>query len=152
LIWGIKKQARPDQQDEIARAEHFLKKCDEDKIAIIIPSVVIAELLAGMPPAEHGTFLDVMNRRFRIASFDTPAAIKYGEYFEAWRAAHPNTSFRDEGFIRAKFKVDHMILATAVSRGAHRLYTNDEDLIAHSNGHIEACKLPIVPPQQQPLF
>jgi predicted nucleic acid-binding protein len=152
LIWGLKKQAKPEQQDEIAKAEYFLKKCDEEKTAIIIPSVVIAELLAGIPLAEHGAFLGLVNKRFMIASFDLPAAAIYGEYFESWRAAHPDSSFREEGFSRVKFKVDHMILAIAVTRDANCLYTNDDELIAHSNGRIEARKLPKVLPQQQPLF
>jgi hypothetical protein len=41
VIWGIKKEAIPEQEHMIARATALIEKCQEDDTKIIIPSITV---------------------------------------------------------------------------------------------------------------
>ena len=122
---------------------------------VIVPSVVVAEFLAGIPTVQHQGLLDVHNRRFQIPPFDTRTAALAAEL---WRdAAARNPSLKDQvreafpGTEKAKIKADLMILATALVRKADILYTHDGPLRKIAEERIEVRDLPPPRPKQAHL-
>ena len=74
LIWGIKEESEPGQEDKIPKAKSFLKWLEDKKAKILVPSVVVAELLMRVPREEHGKVIDFFQRKFIAPPFDTVAA------------------------------------------------------------------------------
>lgn len=141
IIWGIKKQATPGQEEMIERAEHFFSSVDEYEDFLLIPSMVLAEVLAPEPPQIRAAYLDILTKGFIIAPFNEMASLKYAELlynrFEEIRnlASATDTS-------RQKMKVDHMIVATAIVNNANCIYSTDPGLKAFAKGYIDVRDLP----------
>lgn len=152
LIWGVKRQAEPDQQQLNERAEHFLEKCKSDGTRIILPSLVLGEVLAGTPPADAGVLAKAVEKRFMVVPFDALAATEFAKMWHQWKEKNPDGRAVPQGQLRQKFKVDKMIPATAVARRAWCLYTHDSDMKRLANGLIEIKELPEAPPRQRTLL
>jgi len=151
LIWGIKKQFTEGQENKIERAESFFRKVDEEGHQILIPTVVLAEILAPEPKGKYSMYMDVINESFMIGEFNTMCAIRYAEilhnrFEDLKQFAHNN------GIRREKMKADFMVLATALAYNAHTLYTNDKGLLSIASGYIQACEIPKLPATQMDLF
>ena len=155
LIWGVRGYATPGQEDRVERARDLFVELDESDAQVIVPSVVVAEFLAGVPRARHQDLLDVLNRRFQIPPFDTRTAALAAEI---WReAATRNPHLKEQvqelfpGTEKAKIKADMMILATALVRKADVLYTHDGPLRKVAEERIEVRDLPPQRPKQANL-
>jgi predicted nucleic acid-binding protein len=151
LIWGVRGVATQGQEEMINRAQALFEDLDADDTDIMVPAVVVAEFLAGVPKPQHVGLLDVLNRRFQVVPFDVRTAAIAAEL---WRdAAESNPHLRDQireafpGTERAKIKADLMILASALARGADVLYTHDGPLKTAADGRIEVRNLP--PPRRK---
>lgn len=150
IIWGIKKQATPGQEEMIIRAENLFSRVDEYEDIIIIPAVVLAEILTPEPPAIRSKIIEILSKSFIIAPFNERAALKYAEIVNGRFDDVKNIA--DEANIpRQKMKVDHMVIATALVNGANCIYSTDKGLKAFSNGYIDVKELPpikeIIAPQ-----
>lgn len=152
LIWGVRGVSTPGQEGMINRAQSLFEDLDAADADIIVPAVVVAEFLAGVPVPQHIGLLDVLNRRFQVVPFDVRTASIVAEL---WRdAAERNPHLRDQireafpGTERAKIKADLMILASALARGADVLYTHDGPLKVAAAGRIEVRELPPSRPKQ----
>lgn len=152
LIWGVRRSAEPGQEIMIERAAYFVDKCQEDGVKILLPSIVFGEVMAGTPTEMAGALARTMQKRFMIAPFDAHAAEEFGRMWHHWKDNHPDSKIREEGFSRRKLKVDHMILATAIARGAWCIYSHDGDMRRLADGRIEVSELPEMPPRQKRLF
>src|SRR5436190_9570769 len=113
IIWGIKKQATTGQEDMVAKAEYFFHWVDEEKHDVIIPTIVVAEILAPEPVTIQSQYLEILNGKFILADFDSRAALKYaqimhGRFDEAKRIA------TEQGRFRQEMKIDHLIVAIAI--------------------------------------
>lgn len=155
LIWGVRGVATSGQEEMIQRAQAFFEDLDASDADILIPTVVVAEFLAGVPKQQHLGLLDVLHRRFQVVPFDVRTAAIAAEL---WRdAAERNPHLKDQirdafpGIERAKIKADLMILATALARGADVLYTHDGPLKMAAGGRIEVRELPPPRPRQVDL-
>lgn len=151
LIWGIKKQSSDGQEDMIKRAEHFFRWVDKEKHDILIPTVVIAEILAPEPKEKYSEYMDQINENFMIGEFNTMCAIRYadllyGKFGDLKQLMHNN------GIRKEKMKADFMVLATALAYKAKTLYTNDQGLLKIAKGHIQVANIPELPPEQLELF
>ncbi len=155
LIWGIRGYSTPGQEDRVERARDLFTELDESDAQVLVPSVVVAEFLAGVPRAHHVSLLDVLNRRFEIPPFDVRTAAVAAEL---WRdAASRNPHLKNlvkeafPGTEKAKIKADMMILATALVRKADVLYTHDGPLRRVAEERIEVRDLPPPRPKQADL-
>lgn len=155
LIWGVRGVSTPGQEQQIEQARQLFEDLDQSDARVMIPSVVVAEFLAGVPKPQHGNLLDVLNRRFQIPPFDTRTAALAAEL---WReAAERNPHLKDlvkevfPGTEKAKIKADIMILATALARNAEILYTHDGPLAKVAEGRIDVRQLPPLRPKQADL-
>ena len=143
IVWGIKKQATAGQEEMIPRAELIFSRADEYEDFILIPSMVVAEILAPEPPGVRARYLEVLKRSFIIAPFDERAALKYAEMLHN-RFAEVRNLAASTGTSRQRMKVDHMIIATAIVNNANCIYTTDNGLKAFASGHIDIRDLPTI--------
>lgn len=141
VIWGIKRQATPGQQEMISRAEQIFARADEYKDFILIPTLVLAEILAPEPPTIRANILEVLNKSFILAPFDVRAAQKYADIFFG-RIDIVKQKAADTGTARQKMKVDHMIIATALVNEANCIYSTDSGLKAFAEGLIDVKDAP----------
>ena len=148
LIWGVRRYAEPGQEMFIPRAEYFLNKCQKEGINIVVPSIVLAELLAGVSFDVARELARTMQKRFMIVPFDARAAEEFGQMWRRWKENNPNGSMNSEGFTRQQLKADYMILATAIVRGAWCIYSHDNAMKRFADGYIEVVELPEMPPRQ----
>lgn len=110
-----------------ARIAHLIETLGKERTQIIIPTPVLSELLVGAgAAASELVFRLTRSATFRIASFDTRAAI---ELAEMTRAALGSGDKR--GGVEApwsKIKFDRQIVAIAKVTGATAIYSDDRDL------------------------
>jgi predicted nucleic acid-binding protein len=139
IIWGVKKQATPGQEDNVDKAKYLISICERDKIEIIVPSVVVAEILCAIDPSLHNAFSELMHRRFIVPPFDTQAALHFAEM---WRSKKQIKD--DSGIKRAEMKADFMIAATAMARGAKCIYSEDLGLKKFAQDYIDIKPLPSI--------
>ena len=137
VVWGVRKVATPGQEDMIPRAEAFLNQCDKDGHRVIVPTIVLGELLAGVPVETHPEFIRSIQRRFLLAPFDAAAALVYGRLWQVHKErVIPEARQELPGITRAEVKADHMIAAVAVARHCDQLCTIDRALIRFAEKHI----------------
>jgi predicted nucleic acid-binding protein len=141
IIWGIKKQSSKGQEEMIERAEIFFRKVDEYKDFIIIPSIVLAEILAPEPAAYRAKYLEIINNSFIIANFDTRAALKYAEIMNG-RFEEVKQIASEADIPRQKMKADHMVISIAIVNGANCIYSTDNGLKTFAKGYIDVQELP----------
>lgn len=151
IIWGIKKQATTGQEDMVAKAEHFFNWIDQNEHDVIIPSIVVAEILAPEPVTIHAKYLEILQNSFIIANFDARAALKYAQLMQG-RFDDVKRISAEQGRFKQEMKVDHLIIATAIVHKASCIYSYDNALKAFATGYINVREFPPIPPKQNTLF
>jgi predicted nucleic acid-binding protein len=137
----------------LERAEYLFKWFDENDHTIIIPSIVLAEILASEPSTIQAQYLEVLNSNgsFIIAPFDARAALKYAQIMHG-RFDEVKKIAAEQGRFKQEMKVDHLIIATAVVNNAECIYSYDNGLKAFASGFISVREFPPLPPKQNTLF
>lgn len=148
FIWGYKKQG---DQEMIDRASHLFNLMDERGDILMIPTVVIAEVLAPEPVEKYPVIMDKIRKNVIIGEFDLMAASIYANMFrnkieELKKIAHEN------GIDNQKMKVDHLIIASAIKQGANCIYSNDHGLHTFGQKFIDVKQLPALPSKPLMLF
>ncbi|MDX1521753.1 MAG: PIN domain-containing protein [Anaerolineae bacterium] len=149
MIWGIKGEATPGQEDMISKSQYLIKKCDDEKIQVLIPSIVVAELLSGTKPEKHKDIFQVIQKRFIVQPFDARCSVQYAKIWQAKKRV--SQELKEEGATRAEIKADCMIIATTVVNQAVCIYTHDRPLRRLAQGFVDARDLPEIPPQVSQL-
>lgn len=147
LVWGIKEQATPGQENMIPRTKAFIRKLQDDKIHVLIPSVVIAEFLMPIPPDMYATVINLFDRGFVVAPFDTAAASQFAKIWLSKKGQELVNSLVESGSTRAELKVDSLIVATAISQKAECIYSHDAGVKAFAQGHIAVKEIPFISEQ-----
>lgn len=140
-VWAIKKQANEGQKENLDKAKYLLEIIDGNKWQVIIPTVVIAEILMVEPVENYQPILDIINKNFIIADFDTRAATKYSQILND-KFVESKAIAKDNNIGREKMKIDHLILACALVNGATSLYSHDGPLKTFATGLISVKELP----------
>jgi predicted nucleic acid-binding protein len=145
VIWGVKQEATPGQDVMIQKAKALITRCDANKVSVMLPSLVVAELLMAVDTKLHNNFIAFVNARFIVPTFDTNAAAIFAAM---WRDRKINLD-QDPSIAktRAEMKADFMIVATAIAQGADCIYTEDPLLEKFAQGRIDIRPLPSI--QQQ---
>ncbi len=152
LYWGIIGRASRGQEALIPRARDFLIALTSDsETHIVVPSIVLAELLAFVPEADQANVLLRLQQDWLIVDFDARAALVFGqmranrfvqEQFRQMRADPPETS-------RRALIADCMIIATAIAHDAEVLYSDDRALLKLADGWIAARRFEDEPYQMR---
>ena len=140
LIWGIKRQATPNRQQMIPRAERFFRRCKDDGKRIYVPAQSLAELLVGYSAAQRRQTLATLPKSFLIAPFDAKAAAIAAELQHNWD--HLKQVGSEYGITRQQIKADINVLASAIAAGASYLYSEDGQMKSFAQGKIIVCGLP----------
>lgn len=147
-----------DSSDLFERGKALLDICRAEGTKILVPSVVVAELLFGVPEENQSTFLSVLQTSCIVPAFDVKAALLLARL---WRA---NLDMRkyDRAFRRKLeqaevsreiLKADCLIVATALANGAECLYSQDKGLELVCDGNLAYRWLRDVPiPAEQGEF
>lgn len=149
LIWGIRKQAEPGQEQNIARAEHLIDMLTKNRDQVVIPSITYAEACVGVPEDRLQVFMNEMQKRFIIIPFDVLAAHHYRQIFLSNK--QKLKQYKSEGYTRPNQFADMKIVATALACKAKSIYSEDPHLEKIANGFIDVINLPSVPPKQLTL-
>ena len=147
LVWGIKEQATLGQEDMIPRAKALIKHLDEIHDHILIPSVVVAEFLLPIPSEEHALVLNLFNRSFLVASFDTAAASIFAKIWRSKKEQSVIDALAKGGKTRTELRTDSQIVAIAVSQKAECIYSHDEALKSFAKDYIDVKEIPFIPQQ-----
>jgi len=148
FIWGIKKQATDSQQDMIIKSEQFFKWADENDYDILIPTIVIAEVLAPEPIELHSQYFEIINKYFEVVNVDNIVASKYAQILHN-RFNEVKELAKQENIRREKMKFDHLIIACALIQHASCIYSYDAGLKKFANGLIDVRELPIITVQAE---
>ncbi|MBO9377651.1 hypothetical protein GG804_12815 [Sphingomonas histidinilytica] len=106
------------------RITYLLAQLQKSKAKIIIPAPAVAELLTYSGPAgPEWVRILTTSKHFKIAAFDTLAAIECAELARA-RLERPKAA---QG-VRRKAKFDEQIVAIAKVEGATAIYSDDADI------------------------
>lgn len=152
LIWGVGEFATNGQEDMIDRTKRFLIWLENRKVDILIPSVIIAEFLMNIPHEAHPAIIKVLEKSFITAPFDTQAAAMYARIWREKKGENVVKQLQQSGRIREAIKVDCMMVAIAVVRGANLIYSNDTIGVAKiANGYVDVSEIPNIE-QQGNLF
>src|SRR6266852_5896051 len=79
LIWGLQKphfkggKTKQDVALMQKRSMLLLQELDDKKERIIIPTVSVAELLCGVEPKDHGSFVAEIQKHFFVVPLDLKA-------------------------------------------------------------------------------
>lgn len=142
LIWGIKRQAIPDQQHMIERTRTFLQKLQDEGVTVVIPTVVLAEFLNHIPTEHHPNIIQQLSKSFVLAPFDAKTASLFSDI---WKKKHGNGAIPTKP--REGLKVDTQIVAVALANQASVIYSEDKDIRNFANGLIEVRDIPAIPTQ-----
>ncbi len=124
LIWCLRdsKLASPATPNEAkrVRAQALFKDLNEQKARLVIPTVIVSELLYGVPARDRRQFLEFLSSNFFCPPFDLRASLLASEIWEQTRQAPPAESSN-----RNIIKADAMIVATAKVAGVNVFYSDD---------------------------
>jgi predicted nucleic acid-binding protein len=143
VIWGIKQEAQPGQEGKIGRAKELLRVLDEEKAIIIIPAPVIAEIMFRVPVAEHAEVMSLLSTRFRIAPFDTAAAMIAAQIRQRLTASGDFKKIQANDN-REAIKFDIQIVAIAKLHGVKALYSEDKGLRSVARDIVKVSAMPNV--------
>jgi predicted nucleic acid-binding protein len=101
------------------RANVLISTLAENRETVIVPSIVVAELLAGIPTKDHGNFLSELQERFFIVPFDVRASQVAAQLWQKHRGLP-----KEAQIARSTLKADAMIVASAFIAGATVFYTH----------------------------
>jgi predicted nucleic acid-binding protein len=127
LIWGLKKPhyerrgpAGPEVIELRARSMILLDQLAAREETVILPTVAVSEVLAGVESAYHGTFLAELQELFVIQPYDLPAASWAARLWQMHRGLP-----KEDQIARSVLKSDVMILATAKAAGAAVFFSHE---------------------------
>lgn len=149
LIWGIKEESEPEQEVMVERAKSFLQFLRDRKALVFIPAVVVGELLTGIPEEYHQMTLNLINQGFIIPPYDAQASAIFAKI---WRDRNQKNIIEElqkkDSATRQELKADCMIVATAIGRGADKIYSHDDKLSKFANGFIAVELMPVIHRQE----
>lgn len=109
------------------KVRHFVEELSKTNAVVMIPSPVIAELVAGRAQKIEEVVENLRRLKgFTVQPFDEVIAIETGERI-AFHQASLKPHDRAQHW-KVAMKYDAMIAATAIVRGASELYTDDANL------------------------
>lgn len=144
MIWGLRKphyskSQQPSEEvvDLQRRAHVLLLSLDQQRARIVVPTVAVAEVLAGIERQRHGQVLAEIQKRFFCPPFDLKASALAAELWQKHRALPKNQQME-----RSILKADVLIIATAKTAGATVFYSHDVNSRKLAGTVMEARDLP----------
>lgn len=127
LMWAMRAlstaRKRSSTDDDLAlqqRAWMLLEMLHDEQRQVVVPTIAVAELLTGIPHAQHGQFVAELQQRFFMPPFDVRAASVAAKLWQDHRGLP-----KSDQLARSVLKADAMIVATAKVAGATDFYSHE---------------------------
>ncbi len=134
MLWGVKEEASPGQEDKIPLAKAFLKHCRNDRITVVITTQVLAEFLVNYTEEERLEQAALAEKNFFVAPLDLRAAVIAAE-LSANKALLAEVRQSPE-HSKQTVKADINVLAASISCGATRVISEDDSMAKLAQGKI----------------
>lgn len=105
------------------RVEYLIKKLSKAKTRVIIPAPVLSEVLVHAGDAANDYILILQQSPFRVAPFDTRAAIECADAIAKF-----GLKAKGKENTRAKVKFDRQIVAIAKVEQVETIYSDDQHI------------------------
>lgn len=105
------------------RTEALIDELSKRSRKLVIPAPALAESLCGSEAAEAYLRELQQHRHIEVANFDTRAAVEFGRIIRDAKANNDKRSGQIGNW--EQVKMDRLIVAIALSRGADTLYSDD---------------------------
>ena len=105
------------------RVEYLIKKLSKAKAKVIIPAPVLSEVLVHAGDAANDYILILQQSPFRVAPFDTRAAIECADAISKF-----GLKAKGKENTRAKIKFDRQIVAIAKVEQVETIYSDDQHI------------------------
>lgn len=151
LIWAIKEESTPGQEDLITKSTAFLQHLEDKEKKILLPTVVLTEFLFRLPVESHKTVMNLLSQNYFVAPFDELSALMYAKIWNDQEHKEIEKDLKDSGVSTRTITADRMIVATAVAHEAECIYSHDTGLRKCATGFCDAYDIPTIP-QQGNLF
>ena len=145
-IWAIRQDATSGQEQYMKYAQYVVQQCEENGDDILLPSVVLGEMLGGLPEEMHQGFARSVEQQLSVVPYDVRAAVMFARM---WKKRRSNTEFS-----RSEAKPDYMIAAIAVTASCKCIYSNDKGLRFFAEEFIPVITTDdiVLPPAQLALY
>ncbi len=150
IQWGVLQHAGKATQNYVAAATGFIRWLDQQRVDIIIPSIIVGELLAPVPRSEHNQILSRLSQDWLIVDYDLRAARLFAEmrYDTDIKRLIDDIRRGDPYATRKHLVADIMIIATARAHNAERIYSHDGNFLKLCSSYILAENFLNVPFQR----
>ena len=143
FTWALLERATLGQEDMIPKAKALLKRLDDTKAIVVVPTPIITELLMEADVRERDKILAVMNERFHVVEFNTLAAKLAADVWNTKKRAGVIDAIKKSGeSMRTKIKIDTLILGSALAENVGVLYTQDGNLAKLADGLMVVATMP----------
>ena len=147
LIWGIQGKAKEGQEHLVEQTKRYIKHLSEKRKKVAIPAPVVAEYLQKFNEYERQKQIVVLQKYFRIPSFDAKAAILAAE-LEGNKEVI--SEIKKAGNItRDQIRIDAQVVSTAIVCGADKIISHDPHLKKISQGRIDIIEVPNIHSQME---
>lgn len=149
LIWGIQGKASPERKEMIDKARKFLQYLSRNKVIILVPAVVLAELLMDIPPDKHERFIQKFSASYQICPFGKREAVYFGKIWHTRNMDGTIKAVKEDlkGLgvsARSKIKFDILIIATALAWKADKIISYDNGVKKLARDFIAVEEIPPV--------
>jgi predicted nucleic acid-binding protein len=147
LIWAVKQEASPGQDEMIPRAQAFLDWIERNSHRLALTAEVIGEFLCGGTEEQRLEQLQQFQGKIPILDYNTNAAA-----IAARIRSSPEfiQQLKTDGKTRACVLADIAIVATAKAHGVERIYSHDAGMRkAATRCNLSAMDLPTLEQLQQ---
>lgn len=125
LIWGVRKESSPGQEDNIEYAKYFLEDLKKRGVTIIIPTPVLAEILIPVPKNLRNGIISDLSSFTRIEGFDLSASLKFAELFANLKKQDIESYKKETTKTRNALKIDLMVISIAIIKKCKIIYTGN---------------------------
>jgi succinate dehydrogenase hydrophobic anchor subunit len=141
IQWGAMRTVSDSgSQPMIARAYDFILWLTQQNTTVILPSLIVGELLVPIPPEEHNRVLAQLSSDWMIVDFDLKAALLFAQmrYDKAIKQVMDDIRKHDPYATRKQLIADVMIIATAITHSAEKIYSHNDNFLSLAKGYVVA--------------
>lgn len=138
LVWAIKERASAGQEYLIPIAKKVVEYLDQNKIEIVVPSLVVAELLSDIEDDDTRDLLaDVISNNFRVIQYDVLCAKEFASLRVKMDKGVMKEHRVSNNIHQSRLKADYNICASAIATNCDAIITNNKkDFLKYSDGKI----------------
>lgn len=146
VIWGILGEGKAEDELKRKKAVYLLEILQQQSDRVLLPAIVLAEVVAKVPPPNREEVVAKLSLACEIVPFDAGSALEFST------VRNVGMKKKSREFPRKEISLDSLIVAICRRQNVQVLYTDDDKLgkIAASFMRVEG--LPQPPPTRLSLL